>query len=141
MSPADAVARDRLERHDHGTLATVHQRRGVDAVPVVYAVHGDHVGIPIDRVKPKASATTQRERNLVADPRAVLLIEYWDPVDWSRLWWVRAHLRWEEHPSPEIVSALSTLLAAKYTQYHDEPFARVLVLRIAELLGWAATPP
>ena len=74
----------------------MHAERGVDAVPVAYAVDDDgYVGVPIDRVKPKASLRLQRERNLEADPRATLLVEHWDRSDWSRLWWVRAELRWQ----------------------------------------------
>ena len=138
MSHDDGLARDRLQRHDHGTLATVHPQRGVDAVPVAYAVRGDHIGIPIDRVKSKSSTTTQRQRNLRTDPRAVLLIQHWDAADWSRLWWVRAHLRWQERPSPEIEAALWTQLADKYAQYRDHPFANVLVLRITQLRHWSA---
>ena len=64
-------------------------------MPVAYAVDDDgYVGVPIDRVKPKASLRLQRERNLEADPRATLLVEHWDRSDWSRLW-VRAELRWQ----------------------------------------------
>jgi hypothetical protein len=93
MRLADHEARARLESHDHGILCTVHAERGVDAVPVAYAVDDDgYVGVPIDRVKPKASLRLQRERNLEADPRATLLVEHWDRSDWSRLWWVRAEL-------------------------------------------------
>ena len=89
-------AHARLAAHDHGVLCTVHAERGVDAVPVVYVVDDDGcVGVPIDRVKPKASPRLQRERNLSADPRAALLVEHWDRGDWSRLWWVRAELRWQ----------------------------------------------
>lgn len=96
MRLADHEARARLESHDHGILCTVHAERGVDAVPVAYAVDDDgYVGVPIDRVKPKASLRLQRERNLEADPRATLLVEHWDRSDWSRLWWVRAELRWQ----------------------------------------------
>src|SRR5690606_41887890 len=72
-------ARARLAAHDHGILCTVHPERGVDAVPVAYAVDEDgYVGVPVDRVKPKASSRLQRERNLEADPRATLLVEHWD---------------------------------------------------------------
>jgi hypothetical protein len=67
MKLADHEARARLESHDHGILCTVHAERGVDAVPVAYAVDDDgYVGVPIDRVKPKASLRLQRERNLEA---------------------------------------------------------------------------
>ncbi len=43
----DTDARARLASHDHGILCTVHATRGVDAVPVVYALdeaHG-HIGV------------------------------------------------------------------------------------------------
>jgi PPOX class probable F420-dependent enzyme len=128
-------ARTRLAAQDHGVLCTVHAERGVDAVPVVFAVADDLVGIPVDRVKPKASSRLQRERNLEADPRATLLVDHWDR-DWSRLWWVRAELRFEDAAGRE--AALAARLAERYPQYRDRPFARVLVLRIAGVTGWAA---
>jgi PPOX class probable F420-dependent enzyme len=135
LNEAESLAR--LTGHDHGVLCTVHPERGIDAVPVVYAVDPDgYVGIPVDLVKPKASLRLQRERNLEADPRATLLVEHWDPVDWSRLWWVRAELRWEPEPDGRDTD-LAALLAARYVQYRDQPFARVLVLRIVGLSGWA----
>ena len=97
MRLAEDEARARLAAHDHGVLCTVHAERGVDAVPVVYAVDDDgFVGVPVDRVKPKASSRLQRERNLEADPRATLLVDHWDRDDWSRLWWVRAELRFQD---------------------------------------------
>jgi hypothetical protein len=129
----------RLAATDHGVLCTVHAERGVDAVPVTYAVDDGYVGVPVDRVKPKASSRLQRERNLEADSRAALLVEHWDGDDWSRLWWVRAELRWSGE-APERAAALSTRLAERYLQYRDEPFTRVLVLQIVGLTGWAATP-
>ena len=139
MRLADHEARAWLESHDHGILCTVHAGRGVDAVPVVYAVDDDgYVGVPIDRVKPKASLRLQRERNLEADPRAALLVEHWDRNDWSRLWWVRAELRWQGDPAASRVSARAARLAGRYPQYQDQPFARVLVLRIVGVAGWAA---
>jgi Pyridoxamine 5'-phosphate oxidase len=97
MRLADHEAQARLAAHDHGILCTVHAKRGVDAVPVAYAVDEDgYVGVPVDRVKPKASLRPQRERNLEVDTRATLLVEHWDRGDWSRLWWVRAELRWQD---------------------------------------------
>ena len=127
--------------HDHGVLSTVHATRGVDSVPCVYAVDDeDFVGIPVDRVKPKSSSRLQRERNLAADPRATLLVEQWDPQDWARLWWVRAELWWEADPPTGRERALAALLASRYPQYRDEPFARVLVLRVVGWSGWVATP-
>ena len=139
MRLADHEARARLESHDHGILCTVHAERGVDAVPVAYAVDDDgYVGVPIDLVKPKASLRLQRERNLEADPRATLLIEHWDRSDWSRLWWVRAELRWQGDTAASRAAALAVRLAGRYPQYQDQPFARVLVLHI---VGVAGGPP
>jgi hypothetical protein len=137
---AEEEARARLARHDHGVLCTVHPRRGVDAVPVVYALDEEgYLGVPIDRVKPKASETLQRERNLERDPRAALLIQHWEPDDWSGLWWVRAELRWQP-AAGDRAAALADRLAARFAQYRDRPFARVLVLGVVGVTGWAAQP-
>jgi hypothetical protein len=132
-------ARSRLVAHDHAVLCTVHAGRGVDAVPVSYALDDEgYVGVPVDRVKPKASLRLQRERNLEADPRATLLAERWDSGDWSRLWWVRARLLWQQTPDPARVDGLAAGLSVRYPQYRDRPFARLIVLRIVELTGWSA---
>ena len=139
MRLAEDEARARLAAHDHGILCTVHAERGVDAVPVAYVVDEDgYVGVPVDRVKPKASLRLQRELNLEADPRATLLIEHWDRGDWSRLFWVRAELRWQGDAGAARAAALAAGLAERYPQYRDQPFARVLVLRIVGVSGWAA---
>lgn len=138
MRLAEDEARVRLIALDHGILCTVHAERGVDAVPVAYVADEDgYVGVPVDRVKPKASLRLQRERNLEADPRATLLVEHWDRDDWSRLWWVRAELRWLGDAAAERAAALATRLAGRYPQYRDQPFERVLVLRIVGVTGWA----
>ena len=139
MRLATEEARVRLEDHDHGILCTVHAGRGVDAVPVAFVVDPDgFVGVPVDLVKPKSSRRLQRERNLQADPRATLLVEHWDRDDWSRLWWVRAELRFRADPPPGREAALAVLLASRYAPYRDEPFVRVIVLRIVGVTGWAA---
>lgn len=134
MRLAPEECRRRLEAADHGVLATRHRERGVDAVPVCFAVVGDGIGVPVDRVKPKASMRLQRDANLVIDERAVLLVERWDPGDWSRLWWVRAHLaRTEADPGP-LVAALQ----ARYPQYAPSgAIAAVLTFALIELSGWA----
>jgi PPOX class probable F420-dependent enzyme len=141
MRLTETEARERLAAHDHGVLCTVHPERGVDAVPVVYALDDDgFVGVPVDTVKPKASSRLQRERNLEADPRATLLVEHWDRDDWSRLWWVRAELRRQPDPAGARVADLSARLAEAYPQYRDQPFTHVLVLRMVGVAGWAAAP-
>jgi PPOX class probable F420-dependent enzyme len=143
MRLAESEARARLAAHDHASLCTVHPERGVDAVPVVFAVDEDgYVGVPVDRVKPKASLRLQRERNLEADPRAALLIEHWDRDDWSQLWWVRAELHWQgdatDTEATDREATLAAALARRYPQYRDQPFVRVLVFRMVGVSGWAA---
>lgn len=140
MRLTEGEALERLAAADHAVLSTVHPERGVDAVPVVHAlIHhgsGHFVGIPIDRVKPKADRTLQRERNLNLDPRACLLVEHWDATDWTTLWWVRAHLEAVSEPAPDVVEMLSEALSRRYPQYADRPFARVLVHRVTTVTGW-----
>lgn len=137
LSPDEARAR--LSAHVHGVLCTVHSERGPDPVPAVYALDDDgFVGVPIDRVKSKSSSRLQRERNIEADPRASLLVEHWDAADWARLWWVRAELRREDVPPRARVGGLAARLARTVPQYADQPFDRVLVLRLVGVTGWAA---
>jgi hypothetical protein len=138
MRLAESEARSRLAAADHAILCTVNVDRGVDAVPVAYVVDaGGYLGVPVDLVKPKASLRLQRERNLKADERATLLVEQWNRDDWSKLWWVRAELLWLSDPPADRVAALTAGLARRYPQYRDEPFERVLVLRIAAVTGWS----
>lgn len=139
MTLDEDEARARLASHDHAILCTSHPRRGVDAVPVAFAILNDgSVGVPIDLVKTKSSLRLQREKNLETDPRATLLAEHWDRDDWSQLWWVRARLRYADHPTGAQEAELADRLAEKYPQYRDRPFARILVLHILGVTGWAA---
>jgi hypothetical protein len=132
-------ARARLDAQLHGVLCTLHPERGPDPQPVVYAVSSDgHVGVPIDRVKPKSSSRLRREDNLEADPRGSLLVEHWETQDWSRLWWVRAQLEHVPDPPESLTDELADRLARTVPQYADKPFHRVLVCRIVGITGWAA---
>jgi hypothetical protein len=139
MRLSEETARARLEQHVHGVFATLHPERGPDPQPVVYAIHDGHVGVPIDRVKPKASSRLQREDNLAADPRGSLLVEHWDAEDWSRLWWVRADTEHVAEPDETLVEALADRLATTVPQYADKPFHRVLVCRVIKVTGWSAS--
>lgn len=135
-------SRSRLAAHVHGVLCTLHPERGPDPQPVVYAVTDDgHVGVPIDKVKPKTSSRLRREDNLEADPRGSLLVEYWDAEDWSQLWWVRAELHHLPDPPAPVVADLEERLAHTVPQYADKPFHRVLVCRIVSVTGWSASEP
>ena len=133
--PGD-VADARLAAVDHGVLATVDAERGVHAVPAVFALDDGHLGVPIDRVKPKSAVRLRRLRNLDADPRASLLVDWWDRDDWTRLWWVRADLtRVDDAPTAK---RLESSLAERYAQYRTGAIAEVVVFRIDAVTGWAA---
>jgi Pyridoxamine 5'-phosphate oxidase len=142
MRLGESEARARLATHDHGVLSTAHPTRGVDAVPAAYALDGDaFLTVPVDTVKAKSSLRLQRERNLKRDPRATLLAEHWDRHDWSKLWWVRARLVWLADPGPVRIERLAALLALRYPQYGQRPFARLLVFQVLDVDGWAAESP
>jgi PPOX class probable F420-dependent enzyme len=131
--------RRRLARTDHFVLGTVHPDRGIDLVPVVAAVDGDVVWIPVDTVKPKSSNRLRRLANVEADPRVSLLAEHYDS-DWSQLWWVRAHGRAREAVDSELDSARGAL-ASRYPAYIDPTaIATALVVHIDRWTGWTARP-
>jgi PPOX class probable F420-dependent enzyme len=110
-----------LRTSHHGVLATVHPERGVDAVPVVFALAGERVVVPVDTVKQKATTRLQRLVNLAQDPRCVLLVDHYDD-DWSRLWWVRVHA------TAEVVDGRHDALT-RFPQYRDDG---------TEVTGWQA---
>lgn len=130
-----------LRARSHGFMATQHPERGIDVGPTVFAVVGDHLGSPVDLVKPKASTRLQRERNLEHDPRATLAIECWDRDDWSKLWWVRARLQWSGHGPHEQTDDIAERLSELFVQYRGKPFATVHVFEIVSVTGWAASDP
>lgn len=139
MSLSETEALELLRGHDHGVLGTLHRQRGVDLTPIVFATDGDFLGSPIDEVKLKSSLRLQRERNLEADARATLLVERWNREDWSKLWWVRAELRWVGEDAGARAPVLSGRLASQFSQYRDEPFTTLLVFEVVHVTGWSAT--
>lgn len=122
---------------ERGVLATRHPGRGVDAVPVCFAVADRTLVVPVDRVKPKESTDLQRVKNLVDDPRAALLCDHWDPLDWTRLWWVRASLTRRDATDAER-STLASLLRSKYPPYEEKDFVDLIVFRVEGMTGWSA---
>lgn len=116
-------------------LATVHAERGVDAVPVMFAIGDGSIVIPVDTVKTKRTTRLQRIVNLERDPRCVLLVEHYDD-DWSTLWWVRVHGRAAQTaPTDEHVA----LLGNRFPAYRGAgAIASTIVLTPERVTGWSA---
>lgn len=131
-----------LRAADHGVLCTASPQRTIDAVPVCFVVVSKMIVTPVDRVKPKETTELQRLRNLDHDAAATLLCEHWNRDDWSRLWWVRAHL--VRRPSNSVSArrrqACERALREKYPQYRQAAFADVVYLDVKTLVGWSAVP-
>lgn len=135
MKLGDDEAWQRVRNTDHGVLGTVHPDRGVDLVPVVYAVAGDAIVIPVDTVKAKATTRLQRLDNLAEDPRCTLLVDAYD-ADWTRLWWVRVNGEGHEVGAAEAWQAVR----GRFPAYADEgAIAGGIVLTPAGITGWAAS--
>jgi PPOX class probable F420-dependent enzyme len=133
LSEDDCWARVRRARH--GVLATIHPTRGADLVPVVYAVAGREILLPIDTVKPKRGTRLARQANLARDRRCALLVDHYSE-DWNDLWWVRIHASGEERP---LTSAVREVLAGRYPQYRAPgSVSGLLVLVPTVITGWAA---
>ncbi len=142
MTPSPEHARARLVGADHGVLSSFDPDHGLHAVPVCFAVVGDRLAVPVDRVKAKRSTDLRRTHNLALDPRATLLCEHWDPDDWSTLWWVRATLRRcadvDVNADDAVKMGLEGALRDRYAQYRTTVFSSLLVFDIESITGWAA---
>jgi PPOX class probable F420-dependent enzyme len=125
---------------DHGVLCTAGARQHIDAVPVCFVVAYQSIVTPIDRVKPKETTELGRLKNLQRNANATLLCDHWNPHDWSRLWWVRAHLvnRSGHDVSPTLLEQCETALRQKYVQYQDTDFAEMIFFDVQSLVGWSA---
>jgi hypothetical protein len=134
---------DHLARADHGVLCTAGADGAIDAVPICYAVAGGVIASPIDLVKPKDTTALARLKNLDREATATLLCERWSRHDWSRLWWVRAHLvrRWAGGVQASLLEECEAALRERYYQYRGVDFADVLVFDVTSLTGWAAEEP
>ena len=120
-----------LRGRDHGVLATVHAERGVDAVPVVFAVDGERILLPVDTVKQKSTSRLQRLANLADDPRCALLADHYDE-DWSKLWWVRVH------GTATVVEGRGEALA-RFPPYREAGAVVATIVLVPDLVtGWRA---
>ncbi|MFF1820674.1 TIGR03668 family PPOX class F420-dependent oxidoreductase [Kribbella sp. NPDC058245] len=134
MKLPESTCRSRFASARVARLATVSADGQPHLVPVTFAVAGDEVFIAIDH-KPKTTTNLRRLRNITANPSVTLLVDEYDDVDWSQLWWVRADgvARVLDTPPPEV-----ELLITKYPQYAaNPPRGPVIAVRVDRWSGWA----
>lgn len=125
-----------MESSLFGVLGTIDPDRGTHLVPVVFAVSGDKLVVPIDAVKPKQTGQLRRISNLHSDARASLIVDYRSD-DWAELWWVRADLRFLT--TEDYADGWPSRLANRYRQYREVGTVDSLLLfAIRSLSGWAA---
>lgn len=120
-----------------GVLGTVDPDRGTHLVPVVFALSGGELAVPIDTVKPKKAKRLRRISNLRSDARASLVVDHRSD-DWTELWWVRADLGFLG--TTDDADGWLSRLANRYPQYREEGTVdSLLVFTIRSLSGWSAT--
>jgi hypothetical protein len=131
---------EHLAQADHGVLCTAAAGGAIDAVPVCFALAGEVIASPVDLVKQKDTTELGRLKNLDREPTATLLCERWSRHDWSRLWWVRAHLvrRFGRDVGASLLEECEAALRERYYQYRGVDFADILVFDVTSLTGWAA---
>ena len=115
--------------------------RRQDLVPACFAIDEDRLAIPIDSVKPKGSTALGRIRNLERDPRASLLVEHWDPADWTAAVVGAAPAGPDRASRPSASRGLERASRA-LPAVPGRSVHRLLTFRIEKVGGWeAATRP
>lgn len=113
--------RDFLIRMRAARLATADSSGQPHVIPVVFAIDNHTVYTPLDG-KPKRVEPRQlkRVRNLLANPRIALVVDYYDE-NWTQLGWVLVTGEAEVLEGGERYTAGMRLLREKYHQYEQMP--------------------
>ena len=129
------MMRQRLESARVGHLATVRPDGRPHVVPCCFVLFEETVYSAVD-AKPKSTLALQRLRNVAAHPDASLVVDHYEE-DWTRLWWIRLDGTARVLESgPERDAALAAL-AAKYSQYAEQPPpGAVVALDVTDRRAW-----
>jgi PPOX class probable F420-dependent enzyme len=131
-------ARRRFAAAAVARLATVTPDRHPHIVPVTFAVEGDRIYSIVDAVKPKASLSLARLRNIEESPQVSLLVDEYDN-DWHQLWWARADGTARIATAGPEWNAAKTLLVSRYPQYRRATeFGPATIVEVERWSGWAA---
>jgi PPOX class probable F420-dependent enzyme len=132
-------ARARFAESPVARLATVGADGLPHLVPVCFAVLGERIVTAVDH-KPKRTGRLRRLSNITANPAVCLLVDAYDPVDWTALWWARADgtARVADPGAPESAEAIAALVE-RYPQYRARrPDGPVIVIAVSRWSGWSA---
>lgn len=127
------VARTRVAH-----LATTRPDGGPHVVPITFALVGEAVVTVVDH-KPKRTIRLQRLVNVATNPRASVLVDYYDD-DWNALWWVRIDGRADVIDEPALRTTLLAPLVAKYDAYRTtEPAGPLIRIALEAWSSWSAS--
>lgn len=138
------IERDFLEAQRVGRFATVDVDGIPHVVPVCYALVGGSLYVVLDE-KPKrvTARRLKRVRNILANPRAALVVDHYEDTDWGRLGWVMARGQAAIiEPGEEHARALREL-RRRYPRYSsmDLDQSPMIALRIEKLTSWGRLSP
>ncbi len=131
-----------LNRARVGRLGTVDEHGAVRLVPICFVVVDGWLASAVDH-KPKRTGQLRRLDDMEHSGRATVLVDHYDDVDWSLLWWVRLRGRAVVHDAaePEAIAAVDAL-TAKYVQYAERrPSGAVYRIALDEVRWWRADEP
>lgn len=119
-------------------LATVAVAGRPHIVPITFVLDDMSFYFAVDS-KPKRTTDLKRLRNIAANPAVSVLVDHYAD-DWDSLWWVRLDGRARVVTDPGEQQNAIALLAARYSQYRDNPpRGPVVAVVIDELTGWSAS--
>jgi PPOX class probable F420-dependent enzyme len=141
ISPEDRAF---LHQARVGRLATASAAGEPHVVPVCFVFDGKHVYSAIDS-KPKrvAAARLRRLQNLRENPRASLVVDFYDE-DWTRLRYVLVTGRAETLEAGQDRERALDMLREKYPQYQAmRDYGQGPVIRLApeRIVSWRGAPP
>jgi PPOX class probable F420-dependent enzyme len=133
-----AAQRRFLDHSRVGHLATADRSGAPHVVPVCYAIGDGAAYIAIDEKPKNRVVPLKRERNILENPQAALIVDRYDE-DWTRLGWVmlRGICTLIEPGAAEHAAAIA-LCRARYSQLGAMRLETlpVIVLRIERIASW-----
>jgi len=131
-------ARRRFAAARVARLATVTPDGRPHIVPVTFAVEGDRISSIVDTVKPKASLSLTRLRNIETNPWVSLLVDEYDD-GWEHLWWARADGMARIAANGPDWDHAKAVLVSRYARYGQATdFGPAITVEVERWIGWAA---